>query len=143
MATNREIFRKTLYSSELYQVYKDIDNHPREAMKLLGMSFDTLQMARIFAKRVFDVDPSQWPRTVLNQLRTKALRRSTQYPNIRAFGYDIDDYEPYLARVVGNHAYIGAPTSDMFIRLYVVDDIHILSDDRDVHKLEKYLEGVV
>lgn len=139
MATYRNIFQNTLYSSELYQVYQTANDNPRNILAALDMRYEELKKARVFAKRVFSIDSEKWTRTVVNQLRAKGLRRSTQYPNIRKFGYDIDDYERLLSRTVGNQAYIGAPASDLFIRLYVVDDVHVVCDDRDVTKLDEYL----
>lgn len=139
MATYRDIFKKTLYGSELYQIYQTIDDNPRNLLIVMDMTYEQLQKARIFAKRVFDVDPSQWTRTVVNQLRTKALKRSTLYTNARTFGFDVDDYERLFSKVVGNHAYIGTPKDKIFIRLYIIDDLHVICDDRDIAKFEEYI----
>ena len=139
MATNRTIFANTLYSSELYQIYVTRNDSPKEIVTLLDMPFGDLKKARTFAKRVFDIDSSQWTRNLINQIRVKALRRATRYPNARKFGYDVDDYERLFSKVVGNHAYIGAPKDKVFIRLYIVDEVNVICDDRDAEKLEKFL----
>lgn len=133
-----------MYGSELFQIHSKREDNPREMMMLLGITFNQLKTERTFAKRVFDVDPSQWPRTVLNQLRTKAIRRSTEYANIRQYGHDLDDYEKLFSRAVGNHAYIGKPQEeDYFIRLLIVDETKVICDDRDIFKLDKFLERFV
>ena len=140
MATNRTIFKNTLYGSELFELYTTIDESPKLTVNRHQMSFHEIKKKREFAKRVMSIDPDKWTRTVLNQLRVKALSRATKYQNVRTFGYDIDAMSPFITKIVGNEAFINAPWQDNCVRLYVIDDTFAIPDDRDIAKFDKFLE---
>lgn len=141
--TYRNLFERTLMTSELAELHLSKDDPLGETVKKHMMTATEIKRARRFAARVLETEAEGWSRSTLNQLRYKGLTRSTKFPNARKFGFELDDYEKFLTRVIGNEAFIGTPRSTVFIRLYVVDDMFIIADSSDAEKLELFLKDWV